>query len=202
MSNKTRFAPAARPLSVLGLLLFLALMLAACGGEPEGNDGAAPLPATQPPAAAPPAGAVSSPPAEPTPLPQPTLTPTPALAALVNEQPITLEEFERELVRYEQTQAELNVPLDENYQNRVLLSLVEQRIIEQAAAANNIVITPEMVEARVAQLIQEAGGEENFIAWLAISQLSREEFVERLTSEMITEQVVNLITADVPFAVE
>ncbi len=134
------------------------------------------------------------------PLPLP--TPTPALAALVNQQPITLAEYEHELLRYEQTQAELNAPLADNYQNRVLLALVEQKIIDQTATQNNITVSPAMVQARVGELIEEAGGQENFQAWLAISQLDETEFINQLTTEMVTEQVVNLITANVPFEVE
>ncbi len=198
MSNKSHFNPAVRPLGLwIGLLMGLFFLAACADAAPTGSPtialptGAAPAPA-----------ATTAETAETAAPPAPSPTPTPALAALVNQQPITLEEYERELVRYEQTQAELNVPLEENYQNRVLLALVEQVIIQQAAAANQIIITPEMVQARITQLIQEAGGQENFQAWLQISHLSFEEFFERLADEMLTEQVVSLVTAGVPHAVE
>lgn len=154
-------------------------------GQPAGEVETAPLPTSGP-----------------TPIPQPTATATPVLAGTVNGQPILLETYEAELLRYEQGQIALGLPLEENYRTRVFLSLVEQRIIAQAATALGIAITPEMVQARVNQLIEEVNGMENFTAWLGANQISQEEFVSVLETEMLTEAVVAQITSDVPAAVE
>ncbi|MDJ0752153.1 MAG: peptidylprolyl isomerase [Ardenticatenaceae bacterium] len=206
MSNKTRHKTVKRPHFYLGGLLLLILIGAACsqeatpqaaapttesiiiGGEPAAEaDETAPLTAQEPTA---------------TPLPMPTLTPTPALAGTVNGQPILLERYETELLRYEQGQAALGLAVEENYRTRVFLSLVEQVVIEQAAAERGIAITPQMVQERVDQLILEAGGQENFAAWLEANQISQDDFVLALQAEMLTEALVAEITSDVPTAVE
>lgn len=204
MSNKTRLKTAKRPHFYLGGLLLIILIGAACsqeaapqtpvsttesiiiGGEPAAEaDETAPLTAQEPTATAP-----------------PTLTPTPALAGTVNGQPILLERYETELLRYEQGQAALGFAVEENYRTRVFLSLVEQVVIEQAAAERGISITPQMVQERIDQLILEAGGQENFAAWLEANQISQDDFVLALQAEMLTEALVAEITSDVPTAVE
>lgn len=181
--------------------------LAACG------DGSAPAPLPTAQQAASPAavgseavqessGSAAQPEAGPTAEPAPTATATPALAGTVNGQPILLTTYETELLRYEQGQIALGLPLEENYRTRVFLQMVEQRVIEQAAAALGIVISPDMVQTRIAQLVQEVNGQENFSAWLDANQITQDEFFLRLQNEMLTEAVVAEVTRDVPAAVE
>jgi parvulin-like peptidyl-prolyl isomerase len=147
----------------------------------------------------------TSSPATPTDIP-PTPTPSEPLAALVNDQPIFLATFEKELARYEQAQAELGLTPgagnDPNYRALVLDALVEQVLISQAAEEQNISITEEMVNEKLSELRNAAGDSGNFDAWLAANQWSIDEFREALAAEMLTEQVVRNVTADVPIAVE
>lgn len=181
-------------------------LLSGCGGDaPAASETAPGAPVAVESTDGQPAGAVETAPLPtngPTPIPQPTATATPALAGTVNGQPILLETYEAELVRYEQGQVALGLPLEDNYRSRVFLSLVEQLVIEQAAGASGIAITTEMVQTRVNQLVEEVNGVENFTAWLAANQISQEEFIQRLQTEMLTEAVVAQITSDVPAAVE
>jgi parvulin-like peptidyl-prolyl isomerase len=132
----------------------------------------------------------------------PTPTPTIPLAAQVNGIPIFLADYEKELVRYEQAQAELGMPLPDNYRDVVLDALIERALIAHAAAEAGIVITDEMVDAQMAQLEEAAGGAENFAAWLTNFQYSAEEFREEVRAGMVTQQMVTAVTADVPTAVE
>jgi hypothetical protein len=190
------------------LILFLVtgstLLLAACKSDepvptevPQAEVPAAPAETDSGQEQAPPT------PAEPTVIP-PTPTPTEPLAALVNGQPIFLADYERELARYEQAQAGLGLATGEsvNYRALVLEALIETVLISQAAAANGIVVSPEMVEARLAELVEASGGAENFGAWLQSNQWTEEEFHEALAREMVTEQMVALVTADVPTTAE
>jgi parvulin-like peptidyl-prolyl isomerase len=131
----------------------------------------------------------------------PTATPSEPLAALVNGQPITLAVYEKELARYEQAQEELGITPGDNgpdYRGIVLDALIETELIAQAAAAMGISITPEMIDARLVELEQASGGPENFAAWLETNQWTAEEFREALAAEMVTEETVAMITADVP----
>jgi parvulin-like peptidyl-prolyl isomerase len=138
----------------------------------------------------------------PTPL-LPTPTPEPPLAARVNGQPILLAEYEQELARHEQAQAELGLNNgDEDYRELVLQALIERELIAQAAATQGVVITPEMVTAKIEELRAMAGESGNFEAWLEANQWTEEEFREALAQEMVTEAMVTAVTADVPQAVE
>ncbi len=194
------------------LVVFVALfiLLAGCRDEslptPAPTAAALPAPAepgetvTEVPAPSQPAEAT----AEPTAIP-PTPTPPEPLAALVNEEPIYLAQYEKELARYEQARDELGLSADQgdtNYQSTVLDALIETTLIAQAAQSNGIVVTPEMVEARMAELIEASGGADNFNAWLEANQWSEDEFREALAAELVTEKMVEFVTSDVPFAVE
>jgi parvulin-like peptidyl-prolyl isomerase len=191
-----------------GLLLLALTFIIACrqdtstpaastvGDPPD----ATPLPAenTPNPSGAP---ATAQPP---TPIP-PTPTPAEPLAASVNGQPIFLADYEKELSRYEQAQAQLGLSPDEqpaDYRTVVLDALIETELISQAAEEFGIVLAPETVDARLAELEELSGGPESFDAWLETNQLTREEFREALAIEMLTEETVAVVTADVPTAVE
>ena len=187
-------------------ILFLALvLLIACNDNPA--------PVATPDAAgieaspgtitdtAPVDSAATTEPPTPTAIP-PTPTPSEPLAALVNDEPVFLATYEKELARYEQAQAELGLVGDDNYRALVLDALIERTLIAQAAAAQDVTITPSMVEEMLAELRETAGGEANFAAWLEANHFTLEEFRQELAAEMVTEQMVAVITADVPVAVE
>ncbi|MGB3716822.1 MAG: SurA N-terminal domain-containing protein [Candidatus Promineifilaceae bacterium] len=142
-------------------------------------------------------------PATPTAAP-PTATPVP-LAAMVNGKSILLADFEKEVARFQQAQAELGLTPDEggsDITEVVLEALIETEIIAQAAEQSGIVVTDQMVSERIAELKQSVGGDEVFNTWLQANQWTEEEFHQALQTEMITERMVEQITADVPFAVE
>jgi parvulin-like peptidyl-prolyl isomerase len=134
----------------------------------------------------------------------PTSTPLPPLAALVNDQPIFLADFERELARYEQAQLELGSAggAAADHRRQVLDALIEQALIEQAAVANGITIPPALVDQKLDELRDLAGGPENLEAWLQANLYTPDEFRQALAAEMMTEALVEFITRDVPYAVE
>ncbi len=158
------------------------------GGQPGTDPGSAAAPTVAPPTVIP-----------------ATPTPTEPMAAIVNGRPIFLAEYEKELSRYEQAQAQLGVTgdaLPPDYRGQVLEALVETELIAQAAEGFGIVLAPEIVDARLAELQELSGGTEQFEIWLQTNQMTIEEFREALTAELITEQTVQIVTADVPTAVE
>ena len=134
-----------------------------------------------------------------------TPTPTEPLAALVNGRQVTLAKYEKELARFEQAQAQLGLAPDEqpvDYRDIVLNALIETELIAQAAEEFGIVLTLEMIDARLAELEELSGGAESFAEWLQTNQMTVEEFREALAAEMITEETVGFITADVPTTAE
>lgn len=157
----------------------------------------------------------------------PTPTPTEPMAALVNGQPIFLADYERELARYEQAQAGLGmetqaseaaatpaegeetggVPEAEmtpepDHRVQVLDALIERELILQAASAAGIVVDQAAVDQRVEELRASTGETNNFDAWLAANLYTEEEFHQALWAEMVTEQMVNVVTAAVPETIE
>lgn len=195
--------------TLLLITLLLLVTVVACTEEPLPTT----VPTLAPPDSTPDASAgdQDSPPAvatvteaAPTPIP-PTPTPSEPLAALVNGQPITLAEYEKELARYEQAQEELGITPGEDgpdYRGIVLDALIETELIAQAAASMDVSITPEMIDARLAELQEASGGPENFAAWLETNQWTAEEFREALAAEMLTEETVAMVTSDVPTTAE
>ena len=133
------------------------------------------------------------------------LTPTPdaPLAALVNNEPLLLATFEAELARYEQAVAEIGSS-DEvvDYQTVVLDALIEQLLIRQAAAAQGVVVTEEMVDEKMTELQDRAGSVENFNAYLEANLYSEEEIRQEAAYGLIFQEMVTAATADVPFTVE
>lgn len=134
-------------------------------------------------------------------------SPTPAepLAASVNGRPVLLADYEKELSRYEQAQVQLGLSADDqstDYRAVVLEALIETELISQAAEELGIILAPETVDTRLAELEELSGGPENFDEWLQTNQLTSEEFREALAKELLTEETVAVITADVPTAVE
>jgi len=193
---------------IIAQLLILPAFLVACRDQPAPS-------ATPSEIATPGAGAattaVASPPAPPvatlapTEVP-PTPTPSEPMAALVNDEPIFLATYEKELARYERAQAEIgssgeNEP-PASHQEIVLNALIERLLITQAAEALGLVVTPQMVDGKLVELQAAAGDPSNFAAWLEANLWTEEEFREALAAEMLTEQLVSQVTADVPLAVE
>ena len=198
-----------RRLATLAVCLLL-LLVVACNDSPEddpaasGNDGApaAKGEAPQDSGSDLPAPGIESN-AAPTPIPA-SPTPTEPLAAEVNGEPITLATFEEALARQQQGQSAIleeegGTPV--NQETQVLDMLIERALIEQAAAANGITVTQEMVGQQLSelrQMAQETGGEGSFEAWLQANQWTEESFREALAYEMLTERVSTFVTTDVP----
>ena len=105
---------------------------------------------------------------------QPSPTPGEPLAALVNGQPIYLADYQKMLAEYEAALIGRGFDLDteEGQQmlaqagRQVLDVMIEQVLIEQAAARENVVVTDGELDAIIQRDIEEGGGPEKFAAWL------------------------------------
>lgn len=180
---------------VIGLFV-LSLLGTACAEQ----DGPESVPTTAVSAPTIPPVATTNPtPLPPTAIP-PTATPAEPMAALVNSQPVFLAEYEQELARYEQAQAEMgSMPGADStdYRTLVLDVLIEKELIAQAAAQRGVIVTDEEVVAKLASFENEAGASGNFDAWLSANLYTREQFQVALAKEMLTEAVVADVTAEV-----
>ena len=133
---------------LLQFTLILLLGLSACASSTE-------TPATEPPSA-------------PTPtLAPPTPTPPP-LAATVNGEWITEEEFLAEVERYKAAQESLgNEAETEEAVQKVLEDMIAQELLAQAARAEGFEMTEADLGARIDALISDVGGPDAFTAWLS-----------------------------------
>ena len=141
-----------------------------------------------------------------TPVPEPTATPTTEpVAALVNGTPISLEVYKHQVSRYEASMVAAGEDLDQPEgkeaaaQGRqwVLNLMIEQVLIEQAAAEEGVTVTDEELQATIDSLREEIG-DEDFNAWLEKEGISLEQMRERLRSDMIATKMANRIAESVP----
>lgn len=140
----------------------------------------------------------------------PTATPDRPLAALVNNQPIYLVDYERQVAQYQAAMVASGVDLTgpEGQQRllrareQILNWMIEQVLMEQAAAQMGIVVTDEEVQAALDQIVQQAGGEEAFQARLEQEGLTLQDVWRELQAEMIGAAVIERVIASVPTTAE
>ncbi|NDJ33736.1 MAG: hypothetical protein GYB64_03655 [Chloroflexi bacterium] len=127
----------------------------------------------------------------------------PQVVATVNGEPIYLENFQRELARFEAGLASLGAQPDseEGYQQQVLNLLVERELIRQYAVENGIAITDEQVQSEIDAMIAE-NGEEFFNGWLNTNYYTIDEFREAIRVDLTTQTLLQDVVNDVPAEVQ
>lgn len=162
--------------------LFFAGLLAACslGGSPT----VAPVEQTAPP------------PEQITPTP-------PLLVAFVNQEGISAQSYEANLALFQAAQAQTGTLLaTEDAAQTVIDNLIDRLLLAQGARTSGFTVDEAALDERLAALVQEAGGQEAFDAWLAEQGLSAELFREELRLEMEAAHMVAQISAQVPTTAE
>ena len=146
---------------------------------------------------------VPAPTETPTATPTATATPVP-LAARVNGEGITLEDFDHEITRFELAQRRLGNDLAAlgDYRRFVLQSMIEERVAAQAAAAMGRTILDEQIDAVVESSRQARGGDAGFQAWLTENAYSINEFSEAIRRQLLVQAATDSIAAQVPAVVE
>lgn len=168
---------ASPPTRLLLALLFASFLLSACGADPT-------------PAAAPTA-----------PLP-PTPTPVP-LAATVNGEGISWAEFEAELARYQQAQAEVGGAVSAEEASVIVLDdLIDQTLLAQAAAAEGYVVDEAALQARIDELAAQIGGTEALSAWQTSHGYTEADFRSALRRQVAAAWMRDRIIAAVPAVAE
>jgi len=171
------------------LPVFLLLLLVACETPP----------------AAPVQRAPTFTPSAPT-APPPTSTPERPLAARVNGQPIYLVDYERQVAQYQDALAASGVDIASpegqerlrQMRAQILDWMIEQVLIEQAAAGMGITVTDEEVQAAIAQLVQDAGSQEAFQERLERSGMTLSDLQAQLRAELLRARVLERVQATVP----
>jgi parvulin-like peptidyl-prolyl isomerase len=137
----------------------------------------------------------------PTPTPAPTETPTPALAAIVNDQPVTLEQFNVEMARYMgdvDPASEAGQQKASTLKLMVLDDLILRVLIEQEAARQGVTVPDAQIEEEIGVARQRSGGDEAYAAWLAASKLTEDEARALTRQELLTAALRDKLLADMP----
>lgn len=114
------------------------------------------------------------------------------LVARVNDSEITLPDFQRMLQRY---QAQ---PFGDpgGLPKIVLTTMIQQALIDEAAASNNIQIAPEAIDQELQGLVADAGGQEAWQRWLEDNDYTEDELRNTLRETLLTSEMRDRITGD------
>lgn len=167
---------------------------------------ATPVAPAEPPSSEP--ETTATPPLAPDAEPEPT-TATESMAAIVNGEPILLEEYERQVGRYEASMVaagqDPTTPEGQSAlaQGRqwVLDLMVEQKLIEQAAVREGATVTDEDIDTTIEGLRADIGAEA-FEAWLEQESITLDEMRVQLRQDMLATQMANRIAEAVPTQAE
>ena len=124
------------------------------------------------------------------------------LAARVNEQPIYLDTYQKQILQFESALKAQGIDLAGSQgqarmaqiRRQVLDSLVDQMIINQEAARLGIMVSPEEVQKLAQETVQT---QDDFEAWLSANHLTNEEFLSNLQAQITTNRLFEHLTADI-----
>ena len=130
-------------------------------------------------------------------------------AALVNNQPVSLQEFEAQVAlatsalsqqqSFDAQTAEGKAALLQ-LRRQILDSMIDQVLIEQAAAREGVVVPMEKVDAEMARLIGDDAAK--FDEWLKANEMTRESFKAQLQRQLLSAAFQEHIVGSLPPEVE
>ena len=127
----------------------------------------------------------------------------PELVALVNGEGVSEAMYQRSLALYRDAQAQSGTLLaTEDVEQIVLSDLVSRLLLAQGARAEGFSADENMVQERLSKLIEDAGGQAVFDAWLSQHGYSADAFVEELSLEIEAGWMRTNITEAVPSSAE
>ena len=189
----------------------LVVLLAACSVDDVPPQS---VPATAPPAApastAAPSAAKTVAPVKTTAAPTPVPTQG-SPAARVNGKPIPLAEFENNVARRQAEMTkqglDLNTPDGKTalveLRRQILEGMIEQELIDQEAAKQNITVAEPEVDAAINQSIADSGGQDAFNKYLAnVAGMTLDEWRAGQREGMLTQKLIERVTRDVPMTAE
>ncbi len=132
------------------------------------------------------------------------------LAARVNNQPLFLETYDKQVAQMAQAMQAQAVDLTteagqealNQVRRQVLEALIDQLIIEQQADKLGLTITEETLETRAQELIAQEQNQAQFELWLTANNLTYQEFKKTLKSQLIANRLFEHITGHAPKTAE
>ena len=132
---------------------------------------------------------------------QTTLPPSPTpvpLAALVNDEPITMDEFNGELTRLQSAKPITGTILASDPGAIVLDDLINQTLLAQSATQNGFIVDETMLQSRIEALETQLGGSQLLVEWMATQGYSNEDFNKVLRRSIEAAWMRDQIIAAVP----
>jgi parvulin-like peptidyl-prolyl isomerase len=132
------------------------------------------------------------------------------LAALVSGQPITMEEYEKQVAQVEAFFAQEGLDLESaegrerlaQARRQVLEQMIDQELIRQAASGMGISISQAQLESSLQEIVDQSGGQGGFEQSLQAMGNSYEEFRQMLLDQLLSEAVYGAVTASISSTAE
>jgi parvulin-like peptidyl-prolyl isomerase len=132
------------------------------------------------------------------------------LAARANGVPILLSDYQKQVAEWETAFIGQNPQLSDadkqamlaQGRRQVLNVMIEQALIEQAAAAEGIAVSDAELDEVIARDIQVNGGQAKFDAWLETNNWTYDEYKSRQRAMMISSMMFERVTRNVPTQAE
>lgn len=142
--------------------------------------------------------------------PTATATSTEGLAALVNGEPITMEDYQQQVAQVEAffDQEGLDLGSEEGRERlmqarrQVLEQMIDQELIRQAAGEMDVTISDEELESNIQDIVEQSGGQEEFNQSLDVMGTAYDEFRQMLLDQLLSEAVFAAITKAIPSVAE
>lgn len=151
---------------ILGISIFTIFITSCNTSSPEITSTAGEVQVTK--------ASTSSPEPSPTPVP-PTATPVP-MAAIVNGEGITVEEYQAEVVRFQAAATITGTNLATDTNTIVLNELIDQTLLAQAASENGFIVDDTLLQTRIDALESQLGTAQALADWQALNGYTEETF--------------------------
>lgn len=134
----------------------------------------------------------------------PTITPTPEpAAAIVNEEPILLSDFEEEYLRYKDAYMSSDVELDETVARATVLeNMLDVLLLAQGSRKIGFQISDEIYQQRVDNLVSQLGSVEQLNDWMDKNHYNAESFKRLYKLEIEAAHMRDSILESVPKSAE
>ena len=137
--------------------------------------------------------------------PEATATTGEGLAAVVNGEPITMEDYQKQVYQVEAffQQEGLDLESEEGRERlaqarrQVLEQMIDQVLIRQAAVEMDVSISDAELESNIQEIVEQSGGEEQFNQSLQATETSYDDFRQMLLDQLLSEAVFSAVTQSV-----
>jgi parvulin-like peptidyl-prolyl isomerase len=119
------------------------------------------------------------------------------LAAVVNDEAISMDEYESELARYHDSRG-TDLATDDEGLNFVIQAMIEHLLLVQGARSFGLELGENDFDRELEQLIADMGGQESYQRWLEENHYNAESFEQDLMNDMLATKMVEMILSDVP----